>query len=137
MIPPLPPNYAFSLLAVPVWRWEETPVLPAEPAACTEAAADATGGAVPASIEKRLVFAGYEWVSQVQWTLFPDAPWEHGFEDQTGEIRDGALREEHEQRLQQQQHAKASGDHRAASVAAAADDRLSQGSAPPSDDPAL
>lgn len=134
MIPPLPPNYDFSLLAVPVWRWEETPAPPAEPAACAEAATGDTSDGAPASLERRLVFAGYEWVSQVQWSLFPDASWEHGFEDQTGEIRDGALREEREQQLQHlQQHAKAnSSSHPAASAA----DRPPGDPAPPSNDPA-
>jgi len=98
MIPPLPPNFGFSLLAVPVWRWEEAPAAPPADAAC--AASDGSTAQAPsaqsAPLEKRLVFVGYEWRSSPEWFLFPDAPWEHGFEDQVRDIRDEASRRERE-----------------------------------------
>ncbi len=111
MIPPVPPNFGFSLLAIPIWRWEETPtpasdagpVQAAERNACANDAGETAAVAV-SEPDKRLVFIGYEWRSSVEWSLFPDAPWEHGFDDQAGEIRDATRRHEREQQ-QEQQHA--------------------------------
>jgi hypothetical protein len=108
MIPPVPPNYGFSLLAIPVWRWEETPASPSDAAPAQDIAggpcnANAGESASPAASapDKRLVFVGYEWRSAVEWRLFPDAPWDHGFDDQLGDIREGSLRREREQQDQQ------------------------------------
>jgi hypothetical protein len=108
MIPPVPPNFGFSLLAIPVWRWEETPAPPSDAPTTSggesRACSADTGGDVPAasSLDKRLVFVGYEWHSAVEWRLFPDAPWDHGFEDHVGDIRDSSLRRELEQQRDQQ-----------------------------------
>jgi len=110
MIPPVPPNFGFSLLAIPVWRWEETPTPPSEATPVRDvengpcAGSAEVSAAPPASEpEKRLVFIGYEWRSSVEWSLFPDAPWEHGFDDQAGEIRDATRRHEREEQQDQQQ----------------------------------
>jgi 1,4-alpha-glucan branching enzyme len=70
---------------------------------CNDTAGERAAAAAPLP-DKRLVFIGYEWRSSVEWSLFPDAPWEHGFDDQAGEIREGTLRHEREQQ-QDQQHA--------------------------------
>jgi hypothetical protein len=94
MIPPLPPNFGFSLLAVPVWRWEDAPAVPPADGACAapDGSAATASGAPSAPSDKRLVFLGYQWRAAPEWYLFPDAPWEHSFEDQVADIRDGASR---------------------------------------------
>lgn len=100
MIPPVPPNFGFSLLAIPVWRWEEA----ADPAAaCNPTAAPQDPLAANAEPQMRRVFVGYEWLPSIQWSLFPDAPWDRGFEESVDEIRDGSRRHEREQQSHEQQ----------------------------------
>lgn len=79
MIPPVPPNFGFSLIAIPVWEWEQleasigaapAPSAPALEEGTTPAENDPPEASKP---DMCLVFKGYEWRPAVQWYLTPSA----------------------------------------------------------------
>lgn len=92
----LPNQYQLSLFyaAVPIWRWEEVPQPPApqeapgsSPAADTDtpvtegagsAAAEAPGLACTPQtpVQRRQVFAGYEWRPSLLWETMANTSWD-------------------------------------------------------------
>ena len=76
MIPPVPPNFGYSLIAIPVWEWEPAPedAAPAPLASAAEDSASAAENEQQASHpDMFLVFKGYEWREALQWYLTPSA----------------------------------------------------------------
>ena len=92
MIPPLPVNFGFSWVAMPVWQW--VPAAP-EPEPCPDSE---PAGEPSEPVEARWVFKGYQWQPFALWYPFVNPGWDHFVDNDADEMRDRSERLEQERR---------------------------------------
>jgi hypothetical protein len=100
MISP-PSNVVWSLVFVPVFKWEE--VEPVDHVANAPVASNCEGGSSevppsPSTPNMRLVFKGFEWRPAPEYVLYPAASWANCYDGGSSEVTADSVKTENDRR---------------------------------------
>jgi hypothetical protein len=98
MIPPLPVNFGFSWVAMPVWQWVQAAPEPEPCPAPVDEGQPQQAAEPPEPVTARWVFKGYQWQPFALWHPFVNPAWDHVVDNDAHEIRERGVRQQQERR---------------------------------------